>query len=55
MLNIGGLLCKPGFFGDLCESECKCGNSQIEKVCDKTTGKCNLCKPGFGGHFCTGN
>ena len=53
MLNIGGL-CKPGFFGDLCEVKCTCGNSLNENVCDKTTGKCELCKPGFGGHFCTG-
>ena len=52
MLNIGGL-CKPGFFGDLCESKCKCGNSLNENVCDKN-GKCELCKPGYGGHFCTG-
>ena len=53
MLNIGGL-CKPGFFGDLCESECKCGNSLNENVCDRATGKCDLCKSGFFGHFCTG-
>ena len=47
-------LCKPGFFGDFCESVCQCGNSIEENVCDKTTGKCGLCKPGFFGGFCTG-
>ena len=46
--------CKPGFFGDFCESVCQCGNSIEENVCDKTTGKCGLCKPGFFGDFCTG-
>ena len=53
MLIIGDSRCKPGFFGEFCESECKCGNS-LENVCDRTTGKCDLCKFGFGGHFCTG-
>ena len=52
-MNLGGL-CRPGFFGDLCESKCKCGNSLNENVCNKATGKCELCKPGFGGHFCAG-
>ena len=47
-------LCKPGFFGDFCQSQCKCGNSKNETVCDVSTGKCDLCKLGFGGHFCTG-
>ena len=47
-------LCKPGFFGDFCQSQCKCGNSLDEIACEKATGKCDLCKSGFGGHFCTG-
>ena len=54
MLIIGHSRCKPGFFGELCESECKCGNSLDENVCDRKTGKCDLCKFGFGGHFCSG-
>ena len=54
MLIIGESRCKPGFFGEFCESECKCGNSLDENVCDRTTGKCDLCKFGFGGRFCTG-
>ena len=44
MLIIGHNRCKPGFFGELCESECKCGNSLDENVCDRKTGKCDLCK-----------
>ena len=54
MLIIGDSRCKPGFFGEFCESECNCVNSLDENVCDRTTGKCDLCKFGFGGHFCTG-
>ena len=47
-------LCKPGFFGDFCESQCQCDNSLDETACEKTTGKCGICKLGFGGHFCPG-
>ena len=46
--------CKPGFFGDFCESQCQCDNSLDGNICEKTTGKCGVCKPGFGGHFCPG-
>ena len=46
--------CKPGFFGDFCESQCHCDNSLDGNVCEKTTGKCGVCKPGFGGYFCPG-